>query len=276
MQTNTRGEMMDVEYVIEQLKSQIREYVNLSGALEIVTGLSGGIDSAVVNHLCRLAIPKSSGRYIKSVYMPDRFTSNDTDNRNLVKKLAGFAQSDYYEFDIEPVYEAFYKLWEPPDDITQGNLRSRIRMVSLYMIANDINLLVAGTSNKTELRLGYFTKYGDGGIDFEPIGDLYKDEVYELAAYLELPDEVLTKAPSAGLWKDQTDEDELGYDYPTIDRILRYLQTDWHDAEWKSHAIVKMTEDGIKPKDVKRIQDMIDRNEHKNTRPPIFHVKKGD
>ncbi len=106
------------------------------------------------------------------------------------------------------------------DQLTIGNLKARIRMSIIYYYANSKNYLVSGTGNKSEILIGYFTKHGDGACDIEPIGDLYKTDVFELAKSMEVPDEIINKPPRAGLWTNQTDEDEIGMSYENLDKIL--------------------------------------------------------
>ena len=129
------------------------------------------------------------------------------------------------EVDLTPVFEAFARaLGENPAenrlDLARNNLKPRLRMATLYFLASRNRYLVAGTGNRTELTLGYFTKYGDGGVDLLPLGHLVKHEVRELATYLSVPERVITKPPSAGMWEGQTDEDELGFSYDDLDRYL--------------------------------------------------------
>jgi len=266
---------MDVTYAVEQLEEKIRQYVHQSQTNGVIVGLSGGIDSAVVYRLClRALVPHSALVY--SAYLPDRFSTEE--NKKLVEKIAKHPFTmNHFEKNIEPISEAFMDddlIGYEGNKVTQGNLRSRIRMVELYRIANAHNLLVVGTTNKTEAYLGYYTKYGDGGVDFEPIGDLYKKEVYTIGEYLELPKEVLTKPPSAGLWKGQTDEEELGYSYDHLDDMVRVLAHRWEGHGEKSSAILGLGEKGITPKDVKYIKDMAIKSTHKKKMPRTFLVRK--
>ncbi|MEM2715772.1 MAG: NAD(+) synthase, partial [Candidatus Thermoplasmatota archaeon] len=148
------------------------------------------------------------------------------------------------------------------DEITLGNIKARLRMIFLYQFANSKNALVCGTSNKTELMIGYFTKYGDGASDILPIGDLYKTQVYQLARYVGIPEEILKKPPTAGLWKGQTDEKELGISYEKLDKILYGLERQKSFEEISKIAEVSIEE-------VKRIYGMVKKTEHKRKFPVI-------
>ncbi|HIP57929.1 MAG TPA: NAD(+) synthase, partial [Archaeoglobus profundus] len=142
----------------------------------------------------------------------------------------------------------------------------RVRMTICYYYANSLGYLVAGTGNKSELMTGYFTKYGDGGVDFLPIGDLYKTEVFELAKYLGVPEKIIKKIPSAGLWAGQTDEDELGITYNKLDTILKGLEIGYSPNE-----ICKIY--NVKEEDVRRVIHLIESSKHKRELPPIVKVR---
>ena len=147
------------------------------------------------------------------------------------------------------------------DRLTMGNLKARIRMSLLYFHANQMNRMVIGTGNKTELFLGYFTKYGDGGVDIEPIGELYKTEVWELSRMLGVPETLITKKPSAGLWAGQTDEAELGISYLKVDEVLKKLEQK-EDPE----TIIKTL--GISVEQMNSVMSRIKKSEHKRNAPP--------
>jgi NAD+ synthase len=140
--------------------------------------------------------------------------------------------------------------------LAAANMKPRLRMTVLYYLAQTYNYLVLGSGNKTELMVGYFTKHGDGGVDLLPLGDLYKTEVWELAHDLGVPKVVVERAPSAGLWPGQTDEEELGISYEELDRVLT--------------AIASAETAGIAPRTLKRVERMISTSAHKRTTPPIF------
>lgn len=209
-----------VKYLVEWLRSKQKE----SGAAGFVVGLSGGVDSSVVAYLIQLAAPGQS----LGVIMP--CDSNPGDRSDAIA-AAEKAELPYIEVDLTDnrrelflqIKTALKKEGISPNDVplTWGNMAARLRMTTLYGVANQLNYLVVGTDNAAEVFTGYFTKYGDGGVDLVPLANLPKREVYEMASYLGVPETILTKAPSAGLFKGQTDEGEMGVDYNTIDDFLQ-------------------------------------------------------
>jgi NAD+ synthase len=196
-----------------------------------VIGVSGGIDSAVVTCLLAQALGKENV-YGWSLPYGEQFDIKDAE---LVAKEYGI---NYETINIKPVVDSFLEAlaYDKEDRISEGNIKARTRMILLYDMSAFHKALVAGTSNRTELALGYFTLYGDGACALEPIGHLFKTEVFQLARYLKIPEQIINKAPSAGLWKGQTDEQELGYSYETIDNFLDKMDSgrgicDWTDTE---------------------------------------------
>ena len=147
-----------------------------------------------------------------------------------------------------------------------GNIQARVRMLYLYKEANSKNCLVIGTCNKSELMIGYFTKYGDGGVDFEPLGHIYKTDIFKLAKQLDIPNEIVDKPPTAGLWIDQTDEREIGMSYEELDKILNYLDTYDKDKDIEYEA----SKIGIKTRDLQKVFYMIKKSEHKRKTPPTM------
>jgi len=264
---------MDVEYVASQLEKQLREYIENTNARGVVVGLSGGIDSAVIYNLCINAF-KETYHWIYPIYLPDKYSTPE--NLSLVEDLIHPDTIALHIVDIESIFKAHHehKLWMKSNPIADANLRSRIRMCELYHIANAYNLLVVGTTNKTEAYLGYYTKYGDGAVDIEPIADLYKHEVYELGKFYRLPEEVLTKPPSAGLWEDQTDEKELGYSYDVLDRVVHFLSNGYKSSEEYTNAILDLSEHKLGPAEVKLVKDLHSGNYHKMKTPPSFKIKR--
>ena len=144
--------------------------------------------------------------------------------------------------------------------MARANLKPRLRMSTVYYLANSSNYLVAGTGNKPEMQVGYFTKYGDGGVDLEPLGELYKHEVRALASVLGVPQPIIDRAPSPGLWPGQTDEGEMGITYAEIDAIL---------AAWETGEAPNLPADRIA-----KVEGMVARSEHKRAMPPSFLVKR--
>jgi len=199
------------------IKDFIRQKVEESGAAGVVIGLSGGIDSAVVSVLCASAIGPER---VLNLFMPSAKSSKE-DARDAEELSLKFGMK-FKVIDIEPAVEGFRSMLPElkGDKRLLGNCMARCRMMVLYDLAKLDNRLVMGTSNKSELLVGYFTKFGDGGVDFSPIGDLYKTEVRQLARKIGVPDKFVQKTPSAGLWEGQTDEGELEISYDDLDAIL--------------------------------------------------------
>jgi NAD+ synthase len=194
----------------------IRSKVEDSGCRGVVVGLSGGIDSALVTKLCVDAIGPDK---VLNIFLPSRSTPED--DRKDVVMLARHFGTELISIEIAPVLESYSKILSSLErKELAGNLMARIRMSVLYHHARMKDLLVMGTGNKSELLMGYFTKFGDGGADFLPIGDLYKTEVRVLARKMDIPVRIIEKTPSAGLWPGQTDEGEMGIIYEELDRIL--------------------------------------------------------
>jgi NAD+ synthase len=204
---------------IKRIEGFIRRKVREAGAKGVVLGLSGGIDSSVVATLCVRALGRSK---VTAVIMPESETTGEKDLKDAVR-LAKRLGVSYYIIDFSQVYKEFKMIlptFAEGARIPNGNLRARIRMCMLYYFSNSRNLLVAGTGNRSELKMGYFTRYGDGGVDFLPIGGLYKTDVRKLAEEIGIPSEITKKKPSPGLWEGQTAEGELGISYSKLDNIL--------------------------------------------------------
>jgi NAD+ synthase len=203
------------------IKSFIKSKLNDAGSTGMVVGLSGGLDSAVVLKLCTDVLGKDK---VLVMMMPE---SKDKDpNYDDANKLAGDLGVKAITIEIEPLIESYCNLWGDLQacDTALANLKARIRATLIYTYANNENRLVAGASNKSELMVGYFTKYGDGASDIAPIGDLYKTQVRMLAGEIEVPEIFISKVPTAGLLPDQTDEGELGITYKILDKILLGLE----------------------------------------------------
>lgn len=248
--------------VHSNLVKNLKEFFTKTDLKRAVIGLSGGVDSAVSLKLCIDAIGVAN---VTAVLMPETGLSTQTnldDARNLCKSWG----VQYDEIDIKPILKVFDKLPWIQNDLAQMNLRSRIRAVILYNYSNSNKTIVVGTSNKSEFLMGYFTKYGDGAVDVEVIGDLYKTEVYELAQYLKLPKHFITKKPSAELVHGQTDEDELGIDYKSLDEILIMI----FDKKVPDDNLIKK---GIRPETLRHIKERHRVNMHKTKSPPIIKAR---
>lgn len=209
---------MDCQRVTENLVHWIRQQAEQAGAQGLVVGLSGGVDSAVVAALCQRAFPHAC----LGVIMPCYSDPQDREDARLVADTLGLTVQ---EVDLSPVFALLYQKLTGEEyggqkGLPIANLKPRLRMITLYYFANSQNYLVAGTGNKSELTMGYFTKYGDGGVDILPLGDLVKTQVRELARYLNVPEPIIAKPPSAGLWPAQTDEGEMGITYAQLDAVI--------------------------------------------------------
>jgi NAD+ synthase len=206
-----------------KIKRFIRDYLKKSGAKGIVLGLSGGIDSCTASALCALAI---GGDKVFGLLMPEQetYNNNDVEHAKLVANEFGVKTET---IDITSVLEAFYNsipIFEPMDKLCKGNIKARVRMIYWYYYANKCDMLVCGSSDKSEAMMGYFTKWGDVAADISPIMDLYKTQVRKLAQHIGIPKEVTTKPASPALWPGQLAEQELGVGYETLDLILYGLE----------------------------------------------------
>ncbi len=214
----------------------LREQVKKSNTKGLIVGVSGGIDSALVCYLIKKAFPKNS----IGVVLPCKSEEKDREDALKVVQSCGIK---YMEIDLTEAHHIIFEkvissLKEKSADIpahhlrlSDANLRARLRMSTIYSIANALNYLVVGTDNLAETFIGYFTKYGDGGVDIQPLAHLLKGEVKEWARELGVPREVIEKAPSAGLWEGQTDEHEIGTTYDMIDKYLDGKEIPQKDKE---------------------------------------------
>ncbi|TFG26006.1 NAD+ synthase, partial [Candidatus Thorarchaeota archaeon] len=204
----------DYEPIRKVIVSFIKEYVAKAGVNGVVLGLSGGIDSSLVATLaCEALGPEN----VLGIMMPvdAKKDAKNVSDATLVAEQLGMRQELFELKDAVAAYDSLNL-----HKVARGNLAARLRMVTWYARANQENRLVLGTGNKTELMIGYFTKYGDGGTDILPIAELYKANVWDLARHVGVMESIIEKAPSAGLWEGQTDEKEIGISYPELDSIL--------------------------------------------------------
>lgn len=223
----------------------IRERVREAGCKGVVIGLSGGIDSSVCAALCREAFPKET----LGLILPCHSHPRDKEDAEL---LARTIDLPYKVVDLGPTFDTLLSSLhkeEQESTIAVVNMKPRLRMTTLYYYAQSRRYLVAGTDNRTELLLGYFTKYGDGGIDFAPLGSLVKTEVIELAKEMGIPERIIEKPPSAGLWEGQEDEEELGLTYEEVD----------------TYILTGQAPDHVK----RRVEELAKKNQHKLQTPAI-------
>lgn len=239
---------MAAEVLAEKLVKWIKERVKAAGCGGVVLGLSGGIDSSVVAVLCQRAFPRTT----LGVLMPCYSNDQDTEHALLIASKFSIPTKTV---PLDSVFDALVRVL--PDmsadtavsRLAEANLKPRLRMLTLYYLANSLRYLVVGSGNKSELLAGYFTKHGDSGVDILPLGNLVKGQVRELARLLDIPRQVIDKPPSAGLWPGQTDEDDLGMSYQELDH---YLTTGAADPALKQI-----------------IESLIAASDHKRQLPPI-------
>ncbi len=236
----------------------LRDRAEAAGAHGFVLGLSGGIDSAVVARLCQMATPNR----VLGVILPCYSHAQDEADAYVMADAFGIPTA---KVDLSGPFDALtgelhaaiknlprtVHVTDIKQQMPEANIKPRLRMTSLYFIANSLNYLVAGTGNRSELTLGYFTKYGDGGCDVLPIGALLKSEVRSLAKELSVPKAIINKPPSAGLWIGQTDEAEMGFSYDTLEKYL---------AEGPS---------AVPAETAARIETLRRTSDHKRATPPI-------
>ncbi len=232
-----------------QISVWIQDRVREANAKGLVLGMSGGIDSSVVAALAKMAC----GNNVLGLIMPCHSNPRSATDAQLVARKLGVKT---HVADLTAAYDALVPRIPHAEGIELTNVRPRLRMAALYCTAQAMNYLVAGTSNKTETLIGYFTKWGDGACDIQPIAALYKHEVYALARELDMPEEIITKPPTADLWEGQTDENEIGMSYDDLDAILHGLET----GELA----------GLNTSAVERVRRMMAITEHKRCPIPVF------
>jgi len=249
---------LNYEKLVLNIQNWIDNYVKSANAENIIVGLSGGIDSAVTAALCTKALGYKN---VFGLSLPCGSVSQDLEDAKFVAKSL---EIDFTVFDLNPIYEKFLKLIGPnykENNLANANLKPRLRMATLYFYGQTKGKsLIAGTSNRAELAIGYFTKYGDGAADFEPLASLYKQEVRKLAKILRIPERIITKPPSAGLWVGQTDEGEIGLTYDIIDEILYRID---YDIDFN----------GLIDKNIQKVRDLMSSARHKLKMPPMFNVR---
>jgi NAD+ synthase len=251
--------MRDLDYdkTISEIQQWIQDYVKNANVDGIVVGLSGGIDSAVTATLSVEAIGKDA---VIGLGLPCLSIPQDLNDAKLVANFLGIK---FITLDLSSVFEEYLNIASnqlKSTKIAEANLKARLRMISYYFVGQSLGkFLVGGTGNRTELAIGYFTKYGDGGVDIEPIGALYKCEVRTIARRLNIPKKIIDKPPSAGLWEGQTDEGEIGMKYDLLDEIIYRLD---YDLELN----------GLNTTDVKRVREMMRVSQHKLKMPPTYKV----
>jgi NAD+ synthase len=243
----------------ENVVSFVEATVEDAGADGAVLGLSGGIDSSLTAHLAVEALGEDG---LHGLVMPG--TVSRDDNMSDAERVAQELAIAYDVVEIEPLVDAFLDVYPEAegDRETVGNVRARSRAVLNYLVANHDDRVVLGTGNRSEAQVGYFTKYGDGAVDCHPIGNLYKMQVRQLARHVGVPDGIVEKPPTAGLWAGQTDEDELGVGYDTLDAVLALHV----DGPLSTSATARELD--VEEHVVERLAGMHARSSHKREIPP--------
>ncbi|WP_163328604.1 NAD+ synthase [Desulfurobacterium thermolithotrophum] len=250
----------DKAFIRDVLTFFIREEFHKVGFKKAVVGISGGVDSALSAFLGVMALGKEN---VIGISMPYRTSSDSSiEDARLVANTLGI---EFYEIDITPQVDSYYEMFPDADNVRRGNKMARERMSILYDFAHWKKALVLGTSNKSELLIGYSTRWGDGAHDINPLGDLYKTQVWELAEFVGVPERIVKKKPSADLWPGQTDEGEIGLSYHLLDQILAgYVDLRLGEKE--------LIEAGYEEKVVKRVLKMVQNSQYKRRLPIICKI----
>ncbi|SDY04261.1 NAD+ synthase [Thermoactinomyces sp. DSM 45892] len=251
---------LNEELTTQILTTALREEVNKVGFRRVILGLSGGIDSALSLYL---AVRAFGAENVIAVRMPYKQSSqNSLDDAAEAIQDTG-VQS--LTVDITPQIDAYFESFPDASPLRRGNKMARERMTILYDLSAYYEALVVGTSNRTELLLGYGTQFGDSASAINPIGDLYKTQVRQLSRYLGVPNSILSKPPSADLWENQTDEGEIGFSYFDMDRVLYHML----DLKWDRKALHKQ---GFSDALINAVNKRIIRNQFKRVMPVILKV----
>lgn len=244
--------MEDAENKLVQF---IKKTVRGAGFKGVVMGLSGGVDSAAVAYLSKEAL---GSRNVIAVLMP--YDEIDPDSTKFAGLVIDNLKIRKYTVDISPMVDAYFKNFPEADNIRRGNKMARERMTILYDLSKKENALVIGSGNKTEIIMGYCTLYGDSACALNPLANLYKTQVYMLARHLGVPEDIIKRKPTAGLWSGQTDEDELGCSYSDLDRLLSSMV----DAKSSDD---KLKKEGFDKEFIDRIRKIIKKTEFKRKSP---------
>ena len=222
---------------VDELIGFIRNTIERTGCKGVVIGLSGGLDSAVVTKLCVDALGPDK---VLNIFMPSGVTISD--DYILTKDLSKLWGTEYRIMDIQPAVDSLQSVLLSKEEapLDRGNISARCRMIVLYNQARKRNFLVMGTSNQSELMMGYFTKFGDGACDVTPLANMYKTQVRELAKLIDVPGEFIIKPPSAGFWAGQTDEEEMQITYDELDKILYGFEQEAGDKEISAFSGVSL------------------------------------
>lgn len=253
---------LNLKEVHNELVEFLRENFKKAGFSKAVLGLSGGIDSALVAYLLRDALGKEN---VLAIMMP--YKSSNPDSLNHAKLVVENLGINSKTIEITDMIDAYFKNEKEATSLRMGNKMARERMSILFDYSSKENALVVGTSNKTEIYLGYSTQFGDSACALNPIGDLYKTNIWDLSRYLKIPDELIEKKPSADLWEGQTDEQEMGLTYKEADQVLyRMLE--------ENKKVEEILAEGFNKDLVDNIVRRINRSEYKRRMPLIAKIKR--
>ena len=253
---------LNLKEVHSELVEFLRESIKKAGFSKAVLGLSGGIDSALVAYLLRDALGKEN---VLAIMMP--YKSSNPDSLNHAKLVVEDLGINSKTIEITDMIDAYFKNEEEATSLRMGNKMARERMSILFDYSSKENALVVGTSNKTEIYLGYSTQFGDSACALNPIGDLYKTNIWDLSRYLKIPNELIEKKPSADLWEGQTDEQEMGLTYKEADQVLyRMLE--------ENKKVEEVLAEGFNKDLVDNIVRRMNRSEYKRRMPLIAKIKR--
>ena len=253
---------LNLKEVHSELVEFLRESFKKAGFSKAVLGLSGGIDSALVAYLLRDALGKEN---VLAIMMP--YKSSNPDSLNHAKLVVEDLGINSKTIEITDMIDAYFKNEKEATSLRMGNKMARERMSILFDYSSKENALVVGTSNKTEIYLGYSTQFGDAACALNPVGDLYKTNIWDLSRYLKIPNELIEKKPSADLWEGQTDEQEMGLTYKEADQILyRMLE--------ENKKVEEVLTEGFNKDLVDNIVRRMNRSEYKRRMPLIAKIKR--
>ena len=253
---------LNLKEVHSELVEFLRESFKKAGFSKAVLGLSGGIDSALVAYLLRDALGKEN---VLAIMMP--YKSSNPDSLNHAKLVIEDLGINSKTIEITDMIDAYFKNEKEATSLRMGNKMARERMSILFDYSSKENALVVGTSNKTEIYLGYSTQFGDSACALNPIGDLYKTNIWDLSRYLKIPNELIEKKPSADLWEGQTDEQEMGLTYKEADQVLyRMLE--------ENKKVEEVLAEGFNKDLVDNILRRMNRSAYKRRMPLIAKIKR--